>query len=62
MKKSLLIIILLLSGVIGISQSAKKTFHLKNGSVISGVVIEEIPGKQYKIKNKGWKYLCIQGR
>ncbi len=32
------------------AQSAGKTFYLKNGSIISGIVIEEIPGKQYKVK------------
>ena len=50
MKKTILFIAFVLFSIVGISQATERTFYLKNGSVITGVVIEEIPGKQYKVK------------
>ncbi|MDC0015213.1 hypothetical protein OAD98_01470 [Flavobacteriales bacterium] len=50
MKKTILFIAFVLFSIVGISQATERTFYLKNGSVITGVVIEEILGKQYKVK------------
>lgn len=50
MKRVLFALVILTSSLVGISQSNSKTFNLKNGSVITGVVVEEKPGKEYKIK------------
>ncbi len=51
MKLLLTIAITLLSLTSLNAQSTSKTFHLKNGSVVTGVVIEEVPGEQYKVRS-----------
>jgi hypothetical protein len=50
MKNLLILFTFLLLPFFGMSQSNDKTFHLKNGSVITGTVLEEVPGKEYKVK------------
>ena len=50
MKKLALLIVFIVINVISFGQTVQKTFYLKNGSIIKGVVIEEIPGKEYKVK------------
>lgn len=50
MKKILLLTFSLLFSLIAFCQDQGKTFYLKNGSIITGIVIEEIPGKEYKVK------------
>jgi len=49
-KTTLLIISLIFSYSITFGQSCEKIFHLKNGSIIRGVVIEEKPGIEYKLR------------
>jgi hypothetical protein len=50
MKKVLLVLAISLTSLVSFTQSNEKTFSLKNGSIITGTVIEEIPGKEYKVK------------
>jgi len=50
MKSLFTIIISLLFAYNLAAQSSGKTFYLKNGSIVSGQVTEEIPGKQYTVK------------
>lgn len=47
--KHLAFILMFLTSSIAFSQNTK-TFTLKNGSVITGVVIEEVPGQSYKVR------------
>ena len=51
MKKYVAIVLLLLSGVVA-AHAATETVYLKNGSVINGTVIEQIPGESLKIKTR----------
>lgn len=47
MKKYLLLLVVLLGSVCAYSQNKMvEAIHLKNGSVIKGVIIEQIPDKQ----------------
>lgn len=51
MKKTILITLMMLTIYIAsFSQSSKETVYLKNGSVITGTIIEEIPDSTIKIK------------
>ena len=51
MKKYLLLLVVLLGGVCAYSQNKMvEAIHLKNGSVIKGVIIEQIPDKQITIR------------
>jgi hypothetical protein len=50
MKKIIALIAFGLLPFLGMSQSGEKTFHLKNGSVVTGIVMEEVPGQEYKVK------------
>lgn len=49
MKLLLIILFATLSNIM-IAQSNQKTFELKNGSIVTGTVVEEIPGESYKVK------------
>lgn len=51
MKKYLLLLVVLLGSVCAYSQNKMvEAIHLKNGSVIKGVIIEQIPDKQITIR------------
>lgn len=50
MMKRLVCIILTCVIAIGIALSAKETVYLKNGSIISGTILEETPGESLKIR------------
>lgn len=53
MKKVICLLLLLFICVLGFSQTIyEEVIYLKNGSIIRGVIIEQIPGKSYKIKTK----------
>lgn len=52
MKKSLFSIILFLFSIIIYSQNATETVYLKNGSIIKGIIIEQIPGESLKLMTK----------
>lgn len=53
MKKNLLVAALFsLFGLAAFAQSNNQTVYLKNGSVVTGFVLEEIPGKTIKMKTK----------
>jgi hypothetical protein len=51
MKKLSLLMILLISGIFNLkAQSNQEVVYLKNGSVIHGVILEQVPDKTIKIK------------
>lgn len=53
MKKSLLVAVLFaFFGLNAAAQSNTQTVYLKNGSVVTGFVLEEVPGKTIKMKTK----------
>lgn len=52
MKYLFTIILSLLSTSFIIAQEENKVIHLKNGSIIKGVIIEEVPNKSIKIKTE----------
>lgn len=53
MKKNLLVAALFsLFGLAAFAQSNNQTVYLKNGSVVTGFVLEEVPGKTIKMKTK----------
>lgn len=53
MKKILLLAVLLtFSAVTLCAQSMQETVYLKNGSIIKGIIVEQVPGKSMKIQTK----------
>lgn len=48
--KRFFVAVSILIASIGITMAATDTIHLKNGSVIKGEIIEQVPGKSIKIK------------
>lgn len=60
MKKILLLAVLLtFSAVTLCAQSMQETVYLKNGSIIKGIIVEQVPGKSMKIQTKdGSLFVC----
>ncbi len=51
MKKNLLFAILIISSTAAaLAQDLQDVIHLKNGSIVRGIIIEQIPNKTYKIE------------
>jgi len=50
MKQFIALLLFLAFWNVALAQTNQRTFHLKNGSVVTGVVVEEIPGTSYKVK------------
>lgn len=52
--------ILLISGIFNLkAQSNQEVVYLKNGSVIHGIILEQVPDKTIKIKTSDGRYLRL---
>lgn len=60
MKKLILFFALLLSSLGIYSQNFIETVHLKNGSIIRGVIIEQIPNESLKLKTQDGNLFVFQ--
>jgi hypothetical protein len=59
-KLQILLIATLLAPVFAFSQNMQDVIYLKDGSIYKGVIIEEIPGKTYKIESSGGNIFAVQ--
>lgn len=61
MKKLSLLMILLISGIFNLkAQSNQEVVYLKNGSVIHGIILEQVPDKTIKIKTSDGSIFVYQ--
>ena len=59
-KKFAFVVALLLSGASLMAQKTVETIYLKNGSVIRGTVIEQVPGQSLKVQTKDGSVFVYQ--
>lgn len=61
MKKILLMMLFVLGGITtGFAQNVQEVVYLKNGSVVRGVVVEQIPGQSLKIQTSDGSIFAYQ--
>lgn len=61
MKKILLLLCLAMTSLIGFAQqNLQDVVYLKNGGIIRGIIIEQIPNKQIKIETSGQNVMVYQ--
>lgn len=52
MKKSILLVSILLIGICAFAQEMSDVVYLKNGSMVKGTIIEQVPNEQLSIKTR----------
>lgn len=60
MKKLILFLVLLCCGISLSAQNYIETVHLKNGSIIHGVIVEQVPNESLKIKTQDGSLFVFQ--
>lgn len=61
MKKALLMLLLFVGSItVGVAQNVQEVVYLKNGSIVRGVVIEQVPGVSLKVQTADGSIFAYQ--